>query len=67
MFSYIIFWCFILTGNQGGYNYPQGGGHYNNANNYQFGSNSIDSSYNNFGSRNNYPGVPSPTYGPTFR
>ncbi|KAL6267465.1 hypothetical protein P5V15_000541 [Pogonomyrmex californicus] len=45
-------------GNQGGYNYPQsGGGHY------QFGSNSIDSSYNNIGTRNNYP---SPTYGPAF-
>ncbi|XP_071632056.1 uncharacterized protein [Temnothorax longispinosus] len=52
-------------GNQGGYNYPQGGGHYNNANNYQFGANSLDSSYNNFGGRN-YPGAPSPTYGPAF-
>ncbi|KAL0117938.1 hypothetical protein PUN28_008963 [Cardiocondyla obscurior] len=49
-------------GNQGGYNYPQnGGGQYNN---YQLGSNSIDNSYNNFGSRNY--GAPSPTYGPAF-
>ncbi|XP_032688529.1 pro-resilin-like [Odontomachus brunneus] len=55
-------------GNQGGYNYQSGGGHYNNGNNYnnyQFGSNSIDS-YNNFGSRNTYSGTPSPTYGPAF-
>jgi len=52
---------FISTGNQGGYNYPSGGGHYQD-NNYQFGSNAIDSSYNNIG-RNNYP---SPTYGPAF-
>ncbi|KYQ54340.1 Pro-resilin, partial [Trachymyrmex zeteki] len=50
-------------GNQGGYNYPSGGGHYDN--NYQFGSNAIESSYNN-GGRNNYPGIPSPTYGPAF-
>jgi len=55
----------ISTGNQGSYNYPSGGGH--NANNYQFGSNSIDSSYNNVGARNTYSGIPSPTYGPAFR
>ncbi|XP_025985978.1 pro-resilin isoform X2 [Solenopsis invicta] len=53
-------------GNQGGYNYPSGGGQNFNANNYQFGSNAIDNSYNNFGGRNNYPGIPSPTYGPAF-
>ncbi|XP_067209104.1 pro-resilin-like isoform X2 [Linepithema humile] len=54
--------------NQGGYNYQASGGHYNNANNYnyQFGSNSIDSSYNNFGARNTYSGVPAPTYGPAY-
>ncbi|XP_014488173.1 PREDICTED: pro-resilin-like [Dinoponera quadriceps] len=52
-------------GNQGGYNYQSGGGHYNNNYNYQSGSNAVDS-YNNFGARNTYSGIPSPTYGPAF-
>lgn len=59
----------MLTG-QGGYNYQSNGGNYNNANNanynYQVGSNSIDSNYNNLGSRNTYAGIPSPQYGPAF-
>ncbi|KAL6440563.1 hypothetical protein ACFW04_003219 [Cataglyphis niger] len=53
---------------QGGYNYQSNGGQYaNSANNYNYqaGSNSIDS-YNNFGARNTYSGIPSPTYGPAF-
>ncbi|XP_011268378.2 pro-resilin isoform X1 [Camponotus floridanus] len=55
---------------QGGYNYQQssGGQYANSANNYnyQVGSNSIDSYSNNFGARNTYSGIPSPTYGPAF-
>lgn len=57
--------CFVSPGGNQGYNY-QSGGQFNNANNYNFGSNSLDS-YNNFGGRNSFPGLPSPTYGPAFR
>ncbi|XP_076683790.1 uncharacterized protein LOC143376898 isoform X2 [Andrena cerasifolii] len=57
-------------GNNGGYNYQPPSGNFNNGNNYnnyQFGSNSLDNSYNNFGARNGYnTRTPSTTYGPAF-
>ncbi|XP_017885071.1 pro-resilin-like isoform X2 [Ceratina calcarata] len=53
------------AGNNGGYNYQPPTGNYNP---YQFGSNSLDNGYNNFGARNNYnTRIPSPTYGPGFK
>ncbi|XP_017764199.1 PREDICTED: pro-resilin-like [Eufriesea mexicana] len=53
------------SGNNGGYNYqPPSGSNYP----YQFSSNALDNSYNNFGARNNYnTRIPSTTYGSAFK
>ncbi|XP_017799580.1 PREDICTED: probable serine/threonine-protein kinase clkA isoform X2 [Habropoda laboriosa] len=58
------------SGNNGGYNYQAPSGNFNSGNNYpyQFGSNLLDNSYNNFGARNNFnTPIPSSTYGPAFK